>query len=287
MASKNIPADVKDLALFLAKHGPRKVLPTPRRVRFSFNGAFVADTDCALHVWEHEYYPQFYLPREAFNVKTESFRVDLQEGKVLKDSQGTVVGRQCNLNVTPGEKLPGRAKTLTEIVCFSESLDGPAEVLRGYIKVAFAAADQWFEEDTPIFVHPKDPFKRIDTLQSNSPIRISLDGTVLAETTTSVHLLETSLPTRYYIPLSSINAAFLRPSDTRSLCPYKGEAQYHDVVLPGGKVSKDLVWYYTRPTSESVGVVNLRCFYNEKVDIDITDVKGKWKRLERPVTHFA
>lgn len=147
--------------------------------------------------------------------------------------------------------------------------------------------DQWFEEDTPIFVHPKDPFKRIDTLQSNREIRISLNGHVLAETPTSVHLLETTLPTRYYIPLSSINAACLRPSGTRSLCPYKGEAEYHDVVLPGGEVLKDLVWYYTRPTAESVGVVNLRCFYNEKVDIEVKDAKGKWKKLERPVTHFV
>lgn len=138
-------------------------------------------------------------------------------------------------------------------------------------------------------MHPKDPFKRIDVLQSNRPVRIGLEGNILAETTTSMHLYETTLPIRYYIPLTAIDQSMLRASNTRSLCPYKGEAQYHDVVLRNGKVYKDLVWYYTRPTSESAGIVNLRCFYNEKVDIwtKSSDKDPEWQLQERPVTHFA
>ena len=159
----------------------------------------------------------------------------------------------------------------------------------GYDSSLTSLTDQWFEEDTPIHVHPKDPFKRIDILQSDRPIRITLNSHTLAESSTSMHLYETTLPTRYYLPLTSLNNASLRPSETRSLCPYKGEAQYHDVVLPNGEVYRDLVWYYTRPTSESAGIVNLRCFYNEKVDVWIKGVGegAGWRKMERPVTHFV
>ena len=36
----------------------------------------------------------------------------------------------------------------------------------------------------------------------------------------------------------------IRPSKkgTTSLCPYKGEAQYYDVVLPDGSVLEDVIW---------------------------------------------
>ena len=62
------------------------------------------------------------------------------------------------------------------------------------VKVDFGTMDQWFEEETPIYVHPKDPFKRVDILQSVREIRVSVDGHVLAQTLSSMHLYETGLP---------------------------------------------------------------------------------------------
>lgn len=81
-----------------------------------------------------------------------------------------------------------------------------------------------------------------------------------------MHLLETGLPTRYYMPLPSVDQSKLRKSETITKCPYKGEAEYYDVVVDG-QVKKDLVWYYRLPTSECAAVAGLVCFYNEKVEI--------------------
>lgn len=148
-----------------------------------------------------------------------------------------------------------------------------------------AVSDQWFEEDTPIFVHPKDPFKRVDLLSSTRPIKVVIDGKVVAESAFSIHLYETSLPARFYLPFTSIDTSTLRPSDTRTQCPYKGEALYHNVVV-NGKEYKDIVWYYSRPTVESAAIAGLRCFYNEKVDIWLQE-NGQWVKQERPKTHFA
>ena len=104
-----------------------------------------------------------------------------------------------------------------------------------------------------------------------------------------MHLYETLLPVRYYIPLTSIDPKLLTPSSTRSQCPYKGEAEYYNVVLEDGTEVKDVVWFYNRPTVECALVTGLCCFYNEKVDISIArDEKGtEWEDLPRPKTHFS
>jgi len=145
--------------------------------------------------------------------------------------------------------------------------------------------DQWLEEDTPIFVHPKDPFKRVDIVSSSRALKVEIDGHTIASAPTSMHLYETGLPVRYYVPLTSIDVSKLKRSETKSQCPYKGEAEYYHVEIEG-KEYNDIVWFYDRPTVECAAVTGLCCFYNEKVDVSIMD-GGEWKRLERPKTHFA
>lgn len=149
--------------------------------------------------------------------------------------------------------------------------------------------DQWFEEDNPIHVHPKDPFKRVDTIQSTRPIRVMLDGVVLAEANNSVHLYETGLPPRYYLPYTSLNTMYVHDSETISECPYKGIANYQNVVI-NGKEYKDLVWWYALPTAECLAITGMRCFFNEKVEIwlkDRSDETGEWKKQSKPKTHFV
>ena len=59
------PPSLKDLAWKLLKDGPHKKEETPRRVRGLFDGIFVFDTTEASYVWEHPYFPQFYVPFSA------------------------------------------------------------------------------------------------------------------------------------------------------------------------------------------------------------------------------
>lgn len=126
--------------------------------------------------------------------------------------------------------------------------------------------DQWLEEDTPIYVHPKDPFKRIDTLASSRTIEIRIGGETVAKSSFSVHLHETGLPVRYYLPLGSVNPTVLRHSDLITKCPYKGDAEYYHLVI-NGATHENIIWYYRYPTQESLAIAGLVCFYNEKVDI--------------------
>jgi uncharacterized protein (DUF427 family) len=50
----------------------------------------------------------------------------------------------------------------------------------------------------------------------------------------------------HYFPLASVNAAFLKPSQTTSVCPWKGTANYYTLDVNGSS-NADAVWYYAEP----------------------------------------
>lgn len=143
---------------------------------------------------------------------------------------------------------------------------GERESLAGHITFTWDAMDSWFEEDEEVFVHPRDPYTRVDTVHSSRHIRVEVEGQVVAETYRPVFLYETGLQTRYYIPKQDVRMDLLEPSPTRTRCPYKGIAHYWSVNL-GDRVIKDLVWGYPHPIPECTRIENLLSFYNEKVDI--------------------
>lgn len=65
-------------------------------------------------------------------------------------------------------------------------------------------ADAWFEEDQPIYQHPKDPYKRIDILPSTRNVTIKFKNVVIAESTMNMFLFETMLKTRHYMPKTAV-----------------------------------------------------------------------------------
>ncbi|OQO13102.1 hypothetical protein B0A48_02566 [Cryoendolithus antarcticus] len=258
------------LAIKLAAEGPHKILPTPRLVQILHNGVYIVRTTGAAFVWEVPYYPQLYFPAAA--LKAEGLQVSA--GDEIKSKHGKVIAHRLTLKV--GDK------STDDCIRWVDDLSGLGKALAGLVKITFNAVDQWFEEATPIYIHPKDPFKRIDILQSTRPMKISIHGVTVAETSSSMHLYETGLPCRYYFPLTNVKAGVLVKSDLKTGCPYKGEAEYYSVDLGEGRVAKDVVWYYTRPTLECAKIEGLVCFYNEKVDIKLDG-----KKLEKPVSPFS
>lgn len=214
-----------------------------RRVRVLFNGRFIVDTVNAKLVWENPYYPTYYF------VKSDLDPSLLRESERLQDAQV--------YDLVSGDRVVKGAVT---------EFTGNKE-LAGLLKVAFSAADAWFEEDERIFVHPKDPYKRVDVLQSSKNVRVEIDGVEIAKTNKPRFLFETSLRRRTYMPLTDVRLDLLRPSETTTPCPYKGVANYYDVVLPNGKIHEDVVWYYRAPLAECIQITGMAAFYDEKVDV--------------------
>jgi uncharacterized protein (DUF427 family) len=100
-------------------------------------------------------------------------------------------------------------------------------------------------------------------------VEVSLGGQKLAESDRPVLLDETGLPTRYYLPREDVRTDLLRPTDTATHCPFKGDASYWSAQV-GGETYKDVVWSYEAPIPEAAGITSLMCFYPERVELTVS-----------------
>ncbi|MCX4548007.1 DUF427 domain-containing protein [Streptomyces sp. NBC_01500] len=101
---------------------------------------------------------------------------------------------------------------------------------------------------------------RITVEQGTDHVRVVREGQVLAESRRPLLLHETGLPVRYYLPPEDVRTELLTPSDTRTHCPFKGDASYWS--LPG---AADLVWAYPEPLAQVAEIKDHFCFYDTEV----------------------
>jgi uncharacterized protein (DUF427 family) len=92
-------------------------------------------------------------------------------------------------------------------------------------------------------------------------------NTVVADTTRALDLDEASYPTVLYLPLEDVDSSVLRPSDTGSYCPFKGEASYYSLSV-GGTEIPDAIWYYPQPYDAVGDIAGHVAFYAGKVDVE-------------------
>ena len=243
----------------------KHVEPVPRRIRAFLDGRVVVDTTAALYVWEWSYYPQYYLP------------VADVEAEVLVDEhhqQHLLMGTAARYGIRgdAGDR-PGAAHLFTE---------SPIDGITGTVHIDWSAVDSWFEEDEQVFVHPRNPYARVDALRSTRTVSVEVDGVDLARSSSPVMVFETGLPTRYYFNRTEVNFDHLVPSDTVTSCPYKGTTSAYWSLAVEGRSEPDIAWAYDFPTLSLQPIAGLIAFYNERVDITIDG-----QPLERPTTHFS
>ena len=239
--------------------------PVPRRVRAMLGGRIVLDTTRAVYLWEWPPYPQYYIPVKDIDP---DMLVDEDHEEKLKRGTARRFGLRAGETTRPAA---GRVYT-----------DATLAGLTGLARLDWDALDSWFEEDEEVFVHPRNPYARVDALRSTRRVRVEVDGVLLAESTSPVLVFETGLPTRYYLNRTDVDFTHLRPSDTVSACPYKGRTTGYWSVTAGGTTHPDLAWSYAFPTRDLAPIAGLISFYNEKVDISLDG-----ELLDRPTTHFS
>lgn len=96
-------------------------------------------------------------------------------------------------------------------------------------------------------------------------ILIEFAGTVVAETRASIRTLETSHPPSYYIPREDIAPGILRRAHGSTLCEWKGQADYWDVII-GDVVLPRVGWSYPRPTAAFAALRDYVAFYAAPFD---------------------
>lgn len=248
--------------------------PTPKRIRVIVDDVTIADSTRASIMSESGHQAVYYFPPE-------DVRAD-----VLVPSERTTrcakKGHARYHSIKVGDRVIENGAWY-----YPDPIAG-APAFGGMIAFYWDRMDHWLEEDEEMFVHPRDPYHRLDVLPSSRHIRISLDGELLADSRNAVALFESNLPTRWYLPRQDVQAELV-PSDAITRCGYKGTAGYYSVKLAGGDSVENVVWYYSEPFDEVRRIADRLCFLNEKVDIEIDGELQErpqtgWSRGIRPET---
>jgi uncharacterized protein (DUF427 family) len=224
-------------------------------VRAYLAGELVVDSIRPLYVWESPHYPTYYF-------LAEDVRADLRaRGDETKHSPSRGEAVVCDVATAHGLAAGAALRYV----------DARVDALQDLIRFDWSAFDSWFEEDEEVFTHARDPFTRVDILQSSRHVRVDVDGTTVAESRAPRLLFETSLPVRYYLPKPHVRMELLEPTDTVTHCPYKGAAEYWAVRI-AEQLHQDLAWSYRAPLPESSKIAGLVCFWNDRVELYVDGV---------------
>jgi uncharacterized protein (DUF427 family) len=237
---------------------------SPRRVRGVLDGRTVVDSTRVKLLHEKGHLPRWYFPLE--DVDT-----DLLE-PTDHHTRCPFKGEASYYSVRAGDRVADNAAWY-----YPDPIPG-TEWLEGHVSFYFDKLDEWYEEDERAYVHPRDPYHRVDVLTSSRHVKVSLDGETLAESTRAKALFETGLPTRWYFRPEDVNTDLLTRRDLQTACPYKGQtAAYWDA---GDEVA--IAWSYDEVLPAVSGIEGRVAFFNERVDIEVDG-----EREERPGGRWA
>lgn len=70
-----------------------------------------------------------------------------------------------------------------------------------------------------------------------------------------------------YFPPESIKKEYFKPTETHTVCPWKGLASYYTVDVGDGDTRVDAAWYYPEPKQAAANIKGYVAFYKNKVSI--------------------
>ncbi len=82
------------------------------------------------------------------------------------------------------------------------------------------------------------------------------NGVVIAESGATIVVEGT-----HYFPPDSIRPEHLRDSSTHTMCSWKGQASYYDVVV-NGESNRDAAWYYPETMEAANNIRDYVAFWN-------------------------
>lgn len=158
-------------------------------------------------------------------------------------------------------------RSAPQAVTTAPALAGPAGAdIEGLVIIDYSAMDRWFEEDDPVYAHPRDPYHRVDVRSSSRHVLVRHAGVVVAESGRPKLLFETGLPVRYYLPFADVRIDLLELSDTISECPYKGDGQHWNLAGASDVVA-DAAWSLPHPLAEASLALEHISFYPDKLEV--------------------
>jgi uncharacterized protein (DUF427 family) len=237
--------------------------PVPYRVRAIVEDVAVVDSRGAYLLHETGHLPVYYFPPE--DVRTDLLVPSQRRTHCPYKGEATY------------ETLHVGDRTVEDIAwTYREPLD-TVSFIAGYRALYWKKADTWLVEDVRAVAHPRDPYHRVDVYDTSSRVRVLVDGRCVAESTRARAVFETGHPARWYLPVDDVRTDLLEPSETTTLCAYKGEASHFHALG-----HEDVAWTYLEPLPDAERLRGMIAFYGERVDIELDG-----EAQERPSTQWS
>ncbi len=226
----------------------------PRRIRALVDGRIVLDSTRGKLLHETGILPRYYAPLEDF------------DADVL---EATDHSTHCPFKGDASYwsiRVDGRTEE-NAVWYYPEPLPA-APWLEGYGSLYPEKADLWMQEDEPVRTHLRDPYHRVDVLESSRRVTVRANGEVIAESDRPKLVFETSVPPRVYLLRADVRPNLLEPSDTTTACPYKGSATFWHVRTSDGTI-EDAAWSYETPLPEALRVTSHLSFRGEGIEVEL------------------
>ncbi|MGB0683664.1 MAG: DUF427 domain-containing protein [Magnetovibrionaceae bacterium] len=108
----------------------------------------------------------------------------------------------------------------------------------------------------------------ITVAKSTRRVTVRFNQQIIADTARAQVLREGSRPAVYYLPLADVRQEYLDPTDHRTFCPFKGEANYWSIKV-GEAFAENAIWGYPHPLPALRAIKGHVAFYGDRVDVQV------------------
>ena len=112
------------------------------------------------------------------------------------------------------------------------------------------------------------PDHPITVTPSTEHVVVRAGDRVVADTTRSLTLQESTYPAVQYVPLEGVDPAVLERTEHSTYCPFKGDAGYYTLVVDD-EAAENAVWTYPAPYDAVAEIAGHVAFYPDQVAITI------------------
>jgi uncharacterized protein (DUF427 family) len=232
---------------------PKRLLyaePLRRRMRVRFGGAWIADSERVVLLFEPDRYPVAYFPK-----------TDIAPAVLELSGHSTRhrdLGPTSWYTVTAGEHSAARG------AWEHDNLPSYASELQDRVAFVWPAMDAFYEEDERIVGHAADSYHRIDIRQASRNLVVHHHDRVIADTKRPLVLYESGFAPRWYVPSADIDESALTFVKHETFCPYKGVCSYFDIGD-----ARLAAWSYREAFSEVGRISSLVSFEPDIVSVQI------------------
>ncbi|WPL13541.1 hypothetical protein Thiosp_03348 [Thiorhodovibrio litoralis] len=130
---------------------------------------------------------------------------------------------------------------------------------RGQTRPLFAQSPGPDQES--VWDYPRPPTYQHD----HRPVAVVAGDLRIAATESAIRALETGSPPSFYLPPEAVDQSLLEPSDRRTLCEWKGEAEYFHIKGPKGLI-RDALWRYPHAWDDAAVIAGYFSCYPARLD---------------------